>query len=124
MRTRLLYAAASATGDNVCTYDVVSSTRLIAVQWAVHFTSITAASNSVILLSRAAASQFATNNVPDILSIYVMNSNFVTSGLAQPQGNFLAPIDQVLKTGDRIAMHYQETGTVVAAIYALLYFAV
>jgi len=122
MRTRLLYAAASATGDNIATYDIVSSTKLIGVQWAVHFTSITASSNSVIVLSRAAASQFATNNVPDVLSIYVMNSNFVTSGLAQPQGNFLAPVDVALKTGDRLAIHYQETGTVVAAVYCLLYF--
>jgi len=122
MRTRLLYATASATGDNIATLDMVTSARLIMVHWAVHFTSITAASNSVILLSRAAASQFATNNVPDVLSIFVMNSNFVTSGLAQPQGNFLAPVDVALNTGDRIAIHYQETGTVVAAVYALLYF--
>jgi len=121
MRTRLLYAAASATGDNIATYDLVSASRLIMVHWAVHFTSITAASNSVILLSRAAASQFATNNVPDVLSIFVMNSNFVTSGLAQPQGNFLAPVDVALNTGDRIALHYQQTGTVVAAIYSPLY---
>jgi len=122
MRTRLLYASASATADNIATYDVVSSTRLLGVQWAVHFTSITAASNSVILLSKSAASQFATNNIPDVLSVFVMNSNFVTSGLAQPQGNFLAPVDVNMKTGDRIAIHYQETGTVVAAIYCLLYF--
>jgi len=122
MRTRLLYATASATGDNIATLDMVTSARLIMVHWAVHFTSITAASNSVILLSRAAGSQFATNNVPDVLSIFVMNSNFVTSGLAQPQGNFLAPVDVALNTGDRIAIHYQETGTVVAAVYALLYF--
>jgi len=124
MRTRLLYAAASATGDNIATYDIVATTKLIGVQWAVHFTSITAASNSVIILSRAAASQFATNNVPDVMSIFVMNSNFVTSGLAQPQGNFLAPVDVALRAGDRLAVHYQETGTVVAAIYCLLYFTV
>lgn len=122
MRTRLLYASVSATGDNVATYDIVSATRLVAVQWAVHFTSITASSNLVATLSSAAASQFATNNVPDVLSIFVMNSNFVTSGLAQPQGNFLAPVDIALKTGDRIAIHAQETGTIVAAIYALLMF--
>jgi len=122
MRTVCLYGAASATADNVCTYDIITPCTLLAVQWAVHFTSITASSNAVMSLSRAAASQWATNNVRDLMSIFVMNSNFVTSGLAQPQGNFLAPVGVALKPLDRLAMHFQETGTVVIAAYALLYF--
>jgi hypothetical protein len=117
-----MYASVSATGDNSATYDIIQSAKLLAVQWAIHFTSITAASNAVVTLSRAAASQWATNNVRDVMSIFVMNSNFVTSGLAQPQGNFLAPVGAMLKPLDRLSIHFQETGTVVCAIYCLLFF--
>jgi hypothetical protein len=117
-----MYAASSATADNIATYDIITPAILLAIQWGVHFTSITASSNAVIALSRAAASQWAINHVRDIMSIFVMNSNFVTSGLAQPQGNLLCPVGVPVRPLDRLAIHWQETGTVVIACYALLFF--
>lgn len=123
MLTKLMYASISATGDNAATLDIsaVGSTGLMAVLWAVSFDSITDNGRIEAQLSRAVASQVATNNVNDVISLFSANSNFVTSGLSLGTVSLWHPVGLTFKREDRIAIHATISGTVVARIHLLLY---
>lgn len=105
MITRKVYATGSATGNNVAQVIVPSRSRLVMVQWAVKFDSITDNASCVLELSLAAATEVAVNQAQQCISEIAYFSDFVTSGLVNGAVNLVVPTDVILTQGQIIYLH-------------------
>lgn len=111
--TRKLYATGSATANAVQSIVIPSRTTLKQVQWAVRINSITDGAQLNLELSLASAREIAVNEAQQSISEVVIESNFVTSGLAQSGINLIVPCSVPLNQGQLIYLHALVGGTVV-----------
>lgn len=122
MVTKVLYGAVSATADNVITFDIVAPTTLVGIQWAINFDSVTDNSRLELMLSSESSSQFAVNNINDVLSVVAASVNLLTSGMYPTGINMLVPCMAPFKSQDRLALHALVSGTITARVYIVCHF--
>lgn len=58
--------------------------------------------------------------ITNVLAVFKMVSNFVTSGLAQPFGNLIVPCDDVFQVGDPLYLNLAIAGTLAPDIDVIL----
>lgn len=122
MRTLTLYATGSATGNAVQQITVPSRMRLVGIQVALRINSITDGAQLNLEISRASARQIAVNNAQDSVLQLALESNFVTSGLAQAGVNQFFPVDAEFQQGEFIYLHALVAGTVTYDVTFVLHF--
>lgn len=113
MRTYKCYAAAqTATAANILNFTPIKAGRIKSVRWNLLFTSITAASWVAFELSFFPTSQWSTNAAQLIIDELTVNSNFVTSGLAQVPFGRQTFVDVPVGMGEKIYVHLTVGGTI------------
>jgi len=123
MYSRKLYATGSATANGVATITIPGASRLIGLQWAVNFDSITDNGIVVMEISAASATEIAVNEAQQSISQICYQSNFVTSGLVNGAVNLFVPVPSVpWAQGQRLYMHATVSGTAVFTGGAVLWF--
>lgn len=122
MRTMRLYATGSATGNAVAQITIPSRATLRMVQAAVRINSITDGAQLDLELSRASASQIATNGALDSILQISIEGNFVTSGLAQYGVNQAFPLASPFEQGSILYLHTLVAGTVVYTASFIIWF--
>lgn len=123
MFSRKLYATASATGNAAATITVPSACRLIGIQWAVNFDSITDNGVCTLEVSAASATEIATNEAQQCIGELRYQSNFVTSGLVNGAVNLVVPVPGVpWAQGQKIYLHAVISGTITYTGGAVLWF--
>lgn len=99
--------------------------KIVAVIWSVLFNSITDNASVQLSISRQAVSEIGAAAsgsalTSNYLATFAMQSNFVTSGLAQPGGNLVVPCNDTVQLGDTLYLGATVTGTVAAAVDVLI----
>lgn len=116
-----LYASVSATGNNSAQVIIPSAARILAVQWALDFDSITDNGACAVEISRASTTEMAVNASQQAVAEVRWFSNFLTSGLAVGNINMFSPVDISVFQGQIIYLHHIITGTVVCRGGALVW---
>jgi hypothetical protein len=123
MISRKLYGTAAATANNVANIIVPGPGRIVGVQWAVRYNSITDGGQVDLEISLASAREIATNGAQQCVSQVAFESNFVTSGLAQTGINTFVPVDLRVTQGQIVYLHCVVGGTIVFDATAILWIA-
>lgn len=118
-----LYGTGSATANAVSSILIPSTSTIIQILAAIRINSITDGAQVDLELSRASARQIATNEAQDSIAQFAIESNFVTSGLAQGGQNVVVPMRESFKQGSRLYLHALIGGTVVYDATFTVYFA-
>lgn len=113
MRTLQLYGTGSATANAVATVTVPSKALIKAVQVSVRINCITDGGQVDLEISRASARQIAVNGALDPILRLSLESNFVTSGLAQAGINQTFGLNADFAQGAIIYLHALIGGTIV-----------
>jgi hypothetical protein len=123
MYSRKLYGTASATANNVANVIIPTAGRIVGVQFAVRYNSITDGGQCDLEISLASAREIAINGSQQCVAQVAFESNFVTSGLAQTGVNLFFPVDQRVSQGQIVYLHCLVGGTIVFDATALLWIA-
>lgn len=123
MYSRKLYGTASATANNVANLTIPTAGRIIGVQFAVRYNSITDGGQVDLEVSLASAREIAVNGAQQCVAQIAFESNFVTSGLAQSGVNLFVPVDVRVTQGQIIYLHTVVGGTIVFDATCLLWVA-
>lgn len=122
VRTLKLYGTGSATANAVAQVTLPQRLTLKGIQAAIRVNSITDGGQVDLELSRASASQIATNGALDSILTVSVEGNFVTSGLAQFGVNQFFPVDAPFDQGAILYLHATVGGTIVyTATFTLWY---
>lgn len=122
MYTRKIYATGSATANAVASIVVPTRTRLVMVQWAVLFDSITDGGLLRLEISQTASTEIAVNDSQLCVSELACAGNFVTSGLSQTNLNLVVPVNVAMAQGQKLYLHAVIGGTVTYTGGANLWF--
>lgn len=123
MYSRKLYATGSATANGVATLTIPSASRLVAIDWAVNFDSITDNGICTLELSVASATEIAINASQQCIAELRYQSNFVTSGLLNGAVNKWTPMPGVpFAQGQFLYLHAVISGTIVYTGGAVCWF--
>jgi len=114
IRRYRLNANISASANVVDTFTAQRSGTLRAVIFNILFDNITDNGTAKIMLSRAAIQDFAATGGAQTQTVAAVfqQSNFVTSGLAQPVGNFVIACNDRVSTGEALYVNALIGGTV------------
>lgn len=112
MRTLKLYATGSATANAAANITIPSAGTIRGVQASVRINSITDGAQVDLEVSRASAREIAVNGAQQSIVQVAMESNFVTSGLAQAGVNQFFPVNVTVTQGQLIYLHALVAGTV------------
>jgi len=118
---RKLYGTASATANNVANVTIPTAGRIVGVQFAVRYNSITDGGQVDLEISLASAREIAVNGAQQCVAQVAFESNFVTSGLAQNGVNLFVPTDLRVTQGQIVYLHCVVGGTIVFDATAMLW---
>lgn len=113
MRTLKLYATGSATANAVANVVIPSASTIRGVQVCVRINSITDGAQLNLEVSRSSSREIATNGAQQCVIEVCLESNFVTSGLAQQGVNQFMPVAVPMTQGQILYLHALVAGTVV-----------
>lgn len=122
MSSLKLYGSAGATANSVASVIVPSATRIRGVQFAAIIDCNTDNGTAQVEVSRASAREIAVNGAQQAIAEIWLQSNFVTSGLAQYGVNEFFPVDVPVVQGQIIYLHIVIAGTVTCSVSALLWY--
>lgn len=105
MYSRKIYATGSSTANAVASITIPSRSKLVLVQWAVKFDSVTDNATAVLELSKSSATEVAVNGAQQCISELCYASNFVTSGLVNGGLNLCHPVDVQFDQGQILYLH-------------------
>lgn len=111
LRTLQIYGTGSATANAVAQVTVPSASVLRGVLASLAVQSITAASQTIVELSKVATAQIGTNGALDPFCELRFFSNFVTSGLDNGAQNVFIPLHVPCRQGELIYLHANVSGT-------------
>jgi hypothetical protein len=112
MYSRKIYATGSASGNSLAQITLPSKGRIVGVQWAVWYDSITDNAGLVLEISRSASSEIGVNSAQQCVSELAFRQNFVTSGLAPGLANAFFPVDVPMDQGQILYMHGLVVGVI------------
>lgn len=118
-----LYGTGAATANAVAQVVIPNKSHIIGVQACVWATSITAASQANIEISKASAKEIHVNGSQQCVCEVGIASNFVTSGLDVIAVNQFFPVSIPVVQGQIIYLHALVTGTVTYDATFLLFYA-
>ena len=108
-----LYATGSATANAAAQITIPAAASIVGVQAAVRINSITDGAQLNLEISRSASREIAVNSAQQCVCEVVVESNFVTSGLAQFGINQFFPVHVPMVQGQFLYLHALVAGTVV-----------
>lgn len=124
MYSRKLYASVSATANNIANIVVPTSSRLIAIDWAVDVNSSADDASVIIEISAASATEIAVNDAQQCIAELRVLQTLVTSGMLFAGINKWTPIPGVpFAQGQRLYMHAIIVGTLAIRGGGVLWFA-
>lgn len=116
MRTIVLYASITTTADAVANLLIPKTGRVKQIRWAGSFDGPADNARANLELSTRSTSQFATNDVQNVLAGLDVVQNILTSGGGAIPLKFSEIMDFPVAAGERIYIHASVAGTVVCAM--------
>ena len=113
VRTLKLWATGSATANGAATVIIPSASTIRGVQVAVRINSITDGAQLNLEVSRSSSKEIAVNGAQQSVCEVCLESNFVTSGLAQQGINQFFPVAVPMTQGQILYLHALVAGTVI-----------
>lgn len=117
-----LYGTGAATANAVANVQIPSSSRIIGVQCSVLFDCVTDNGAVQLEVSRASAREIATNGAQQAICEIALQSNFATSGLAQPTCCQFFPVNVPVTQGQLLYLHAVIAGTVAYSATFILWY--
>lgn len=114
IRRYKMFAGVASTAAAVDTFTAQRPGRLKRIDFNCLFDCITDNGLAKVQVSRAAVNDFGgtAGAVTQALAQFMQQSNFVTSGLAQPQANYSIDCDDPIAVGEALYVNVVITGTV------------
>jgi len=120
MRTLCLYATVTTTADNVVNLIIPKTGRIKSIRWCISFDGPADNARASLELATRATSQFATNDISNVLAATDLLTSLLTSGGGLSGIKNQEWVDYPVAAGERLYLHAAVTGTVSAAVRIFL----